>query len=479
MAYNPSSLTIEQGDIVIWINDGGLHDVNGSVNTITEEPFNNPESFDSPSTNVTDSEIYTHTFDLPGIYNYDCSVGSHAENGMVGTIIVNPAPPSTVVDIIVGSEDHNTLEAAVIAAELADDLSGEGPFTVFAPTDAAFEELGGLVDELLLDPTGQLANILLHHVASGSVLSTDLSDGMMVSTLFGTELTVMISDAGVMIDDAMVILADITADNGVVHVIDAVLVPEDGCENNDALIAESFTTLSTCDQAIDYLVDNYGYSVYDACQWDGNMGNGPLFGGLMMSEFCQCSCQGLEEPSTTVVDIIVGSEDHNTLEAAVIAAELADDLSGEGPFTVFAPTDAAFEELGGLVDELLLDPTGQLANILLHHVASGSVLSTDLSDGMMVSTLFGTELTVMISDAGVMIDDAMVILADITADNGVVHVIDAVLVPEDNSAILEDVIDDKYMYSIDLLGSKVQSSSKKGYVFDVYKSGRVLKKYNF
>ena len=413
--YAPSELTIDEGDIVVWVNDGGFHDVNGAVNSITGEPFNNPESFDSPSTNVAGDEIYTHTFNTPGTYNYDCSVGSHAENGMVGTIIVNPSNPTTVVDIIVGSDSHNTLEAAVIAAELADDLSGDGPFTVFAPTDAAFEALPeGLIDELLLDPTGELANILLHHVASGSVLSTDLSDGMMVNTLFGTELTVSISDMGVMIDNAMVTLADLTADNGVVHVIDAVLVPE------------------------------------------------------------------VEQPVTTVVDIIVGSDSHNTLEAAVIAAELADDLSGDGPFTVFAPTDAAFEALPeGLIDELLLDPTGELANILLHHVASGSVLSTDLSDGMMVNTLFGTELTVSISDMGVMIDNAMVTLADLTADNGVVHVIDAVLVPEENSDILEEFIDDQYMYSIDLLGSKVKSASKRGYVFDVYKSGRVIKKYNF
>tara|TARA_B100000945_G_C20408722_1_gene611453 strand:+ start:133 stop:1044 length:912 start_codon:yes stop_codon:yes gene_type:complete len=223
--FSPSSLTINQGDIVTWINDGGFHDVNGATNSITDEPFNNPEVFDSPSTNEVGAEIYTHTFNVVGIYNYDCSVGLHAQNGMVGQITVNPSS-NTVVDIIVGSEDHNTLETAVVAAGLVDALSGEGPFTVFAPTDDAFNALpDGTLDAVLAD-MDLLTSILTHHVAEGSVLSTDLSDGMMVTTLNGTELMVTIDANGVMIDNAMVTVADIQADNGVVHVIDAVLIPE-------------------------------------------------------------------------------------------------------------------------------------------------------------------------------------------------------------------------------------------------------------
>tara|TARA_S200000501_G_scaffold364525_1_gene396847 strand:- start:587 stop:1498 length:912 start_codon:yes stop_codon:yes gene_type:complete len=223
--YSPSSLTINQGDIVSWINDGGLHDVNGAINSLNDEPYNNPESFDSPSTNEVGAVIYTHTFEIPGEYNYDCSVGLHAQNGMVGQITVLPAT-NTVVDIIVGSEDHNTLETAVIAAGLVDALSGEGPFTVFAPTDDAFDALPeGTLDAVLAD-MDLLTSILTHHVASGSVMSTDLSDGMMVTTLNGTELMVSINDNGVMIDNAMVTVANIMADNGVVHVIDAVLIPE-------------------------------------------------------------------------------------------------------------------------------------------------------------------------------------------------------------------------------------------------------------
>ena len=138
-----------------------------------------------------------------------------------------PAPlPATVVEIIVNSDVHTILETAVIAAELDGALSGDGPFTVFAPTDDAFGALPmGVLDDLLLDPTGALANILLYHVSEGTALSTDLSDGQMVPTLLGEDVMVTINGDGVFINDAQVILADLLADNGVVHVIDAVLLP--------------------------------------------------------------------------------------------------------------------------------------------------------------------------------------------------------------------------------------------------------------
>ncbi len=132
----------------------------------------------------------------------------------------------TVLDIIVASPDHNTLEAAVIAAELDGALAGEGPFTVFAPTDDAFAALPeGTVEALLEDPTGALAQILLYHVVGAKALSTDLSDGQMITTLEGTDVTVKIMDGKVYINEAMVTVADLEADNGVVHVIDAVLLP--------------------------------------------------------------------------------------------------------------------------------------------------------------------------------------------------------------------------------------------------------------
>lgn len=142
---------------------------------------------------------------------------------------------TTVVDIIVGSENHNTLEAAVVAAELADDLSGDGPFTVFAPTDAAFAALPeGTVEALLKDPTGDLAQILLYHAVGSKALSSDLSDGQMIATLNGSSVTVEFKDSKVYIDKAMVTVADIEADNGVVHVLNAVIIPSPAVAANTA-----------------------------------------------------------------------------------------------------------------------------------------------------------------------------------------------------------------------------------------------------
>lgn len=142
---------------------------------------------------------------------------------------------------------------------------------------------------------------------------------------------------------------------------------------------------------------------------------------------------------TTVVDIVISSDNHNTLEAAVVAAELADDLSGAGPFAVFAPTDAAFAALPeGTVASLLEDPTGDLAQILLYHVIGSELMSKDLVSGQSVATLNGEEITITAKGGSFYVDNAKISVVDIKADNGVVHVIDAVIIPAPKSASVED-----------------------------------------
>jgi transforming growth factor-beta-induced protein len=322
-------------------------------------------------------ESVTVTISVDGVFINDAQVTVAdlvADNGVVhviNAVLLPPAESNTVVDIIVNSPDHEILETAVIAADLAGALSGEGPFTVFAPTDAAFNALPAGTIEALLNDIPTLTSILTYHVAGGNVLSTDLTNGQEVVTLNGELVTVTINADGVFINDAQVTVADLVADNGVVHVIDAVLLPP---------------------------------------------------------------------ARTTVVDIIVNSPDHTILETAVVAADLAGALSGEGPFTVFAPTDAAFNALPAGTIEALLNDIPTLTSILTYHVAGGNVLSTDLTNGQEVVTLNGKSVTVTINADGVFINDAQVTVADLVADNGVVHVIDAVLLPPARTTVVDVIV---------------------------------------
>ena len=136
--------------------------------------------------------------------------------------------PKTVVDIAVGSADHTTLVTAVTAAGLVETLSGTGPFTIFAPTNAAFAALPAGTVETLLKPESKdkLTSILTYHVVAGNVLAADLKDGQKVKTLNGQELTVAIKDGVVTINGAKVTAADLAGSNGVIHVVDAVLLPK-------------------------------------------------------------------------------------------------------------------------------------------------------------------------------------------------------------------------------------------------------------
>lgn len=139
-----------------------------------------------------------------------------------------PAAPATVVDIAVGSADHSTLVTAVTTAGLVETLSGAGPFTVFAPTNAAFAALPAGTVETLLKPESKadLTGILTYHVVAGSLKAADLTDGQKLKTVNGAELTVSVKDGKVMIDGANVTAADLVAGNGVVHVLDAVVLPK-------------------------------------------------------------------------------------------------------------------------------------------------------------------------------------------------------------------------------------------------------------
>lgn len=150
----------------------------------------------------------------------------YAAAGVVAASLFGSAQAADIVDTAVEAGSFNTLVAAVTAADLVDTLKGEGPFTVFAPTDDAFAALpAGTVDDLLKpENKDKLVAVLTYHVVPGKVMSTDLTDGMMAETVQGGEVTIDL-DNGVMVNDATVVTADIDTDNGVIHVIDKVILP--------------------------------------------------------------------------------------------------------------------------------------------------------------------------------------------------------------------------------------------------------------
>ncbi len=308
------------------------------------------------------------------------SDGNDADVAITEAEAAEAAEVGTIVDVAVAAGTFDTLVAAVSAAGLAETLSGEGPFTVFAPTDDAFAALpAGLVDALLLpENEAALVAVLTYHVLGAEVPSSDVATGS-VETLQGEEIELVAGDDGVTVNGANVIAVDVEASNGVIHVIDSVLVPPS--------------------------IDATALLVADALE----------------SEAMEVG---------TIVDVAVEAGSFNTLVAAVTAADLAETLSGEGPFTVFAPTDEAFAALpAGLVDALLLpENKDALVAVLTYHVLGAEVPSSDVATGS-VETLQGEEIELVASDDGVTVNGANVIAVDVEASNGVIHVIDAVLVP--------------------------------------------------
>ncbi len=137
------------------------------------------------------------------------------------------AQDKTIVELAVGTESLSTLVAAVKAGDLVETLSGDGPFTVFAPTNDAFAKLPEGVVEMLLMPENKdkLVAVLTYHVVAGKVMSTDLKNNMKAKTVNGAEATIKLSYGKAMVDNATVAAADIEASNGVVHVIDTVILP--------------------------------------------------------------------------------------------------------------------------------------------------------------------------------------------------------------------------------------------------------------
>ena len=279
-----------------------------------------------------------------------------------------------IVDTAVGAGKFKTLAAALSAADLVETLKGDGPFTVFAPTDDAFAKLPAGTVQTLLKPEnkGKLAGILTYHVVAGKVLASQVVGLNGATTVNGQRVDIKAGDAGVTVDGANVVATDIVCDNGVIHVIDSVILPAD--ENIPAVATAA-----------------------------GSFG---------------------------------------TLLAAAQAAGLVDALSGDGPLTVFAPTDAAFAALpDGTVDSLLMPENKEkLVAILKYHVVAGRVYSDSALNAKKLKTLGGQNVRVGIKKDEARVNKAKLIATDIDASNGVIHVIDSVLLPPQDTADAREVL---------------------------------------
>ena len=402
--------------------------------------------------------------------------------------------PQTIVDIAVADGRFKTLVQAVQAAGLAETLSGEGPFTVFAPTDDAFAKLpAGTLEALLADPE-QLKNILLYHVVAGKVMSDQAKSLSEAEMLNGEKVSIKAEMDKLMINDSQVVLADIEASNGVIHVIDTVLLPPQKATIVDIAKEDGrFTTLLAAVEAaglVDTLNSEGPFTVFaptdeafaklpagtiDALLQDIPQLSSILLyhvvpGKLMAADVTAAdylnTAQGesvrikVEDgkayineaqiiltdieaangvihvidtvilPGKTIADIAVNDGRFTTLVTALQAAELVETLQGDGPFTVFAPTDEAFAKLPAGTIEALLKDIPALKNILLYHVVSGAVRSEQVVTLTSADTVAGKPVTVKVEDGKVFINNAQVVIVDIVAKNGIIHVIDTVLLPE-------------------------------------------------
>jgi transforming growth factor-beta-induced protein len=441
---------------------------------------------------------------------------------------VVPEPSNTIADFVSNNEDYSILLEALQAADGNLDvvLSGDGPFTVFAPNNAAFAAfLSANNFNALSDiPTDVLSQVLLNHVVSGNAVSSSLTTGYDVSSLStatpnGNNLSLYINTAdGVVINGvSKVTAADVSVDNGTIHAVDAVIglptvVTFAAADPNFTILVTALTradltfdyvgTLSTAngtapapftvfapiDQAFIDLLEELGVSsledideptlnatlkmhavaganVLAASLSDGlkistlggditaNVTDGATLtdGNNRVSNIIAVNVQASNgvihainkvllpsEPTNTIADFVSNNEDYSILLEALQTADGDLDvvLSGDGPFTVFAPNNAAFTAFlsDNNFDALSDVPTDLLSQILLNHVVSGNAVSSTLTTGYDVSSLStatpnGNKMSLYINTAdGVVINGvSTVTAADVSVDNGTIHAVDAVI----------------------------------------------------
>lgn len=418
-----------------------------------------------------------------------CAANARADDGSGAQATAAACSSSrNIVDTAVSAGSFNTLAAALKAAGLVDTLKGKGPFTVFAPTDEAFAKLPKGTVEGLLKDLPKLRQVLKYHVVSGAVTAKDVMKLTSAKTVLGQAVSIAAS-AGVRVDGATVVKADIACSNGVIHVIDTVMLPKDDIIDIAAKAGSFKTLMAAIDAAglADTLRGEGPLTVFaptdDAFAKlpkgavEGLLKDLPKLravlkyhvvpGRLMAADVVKLNSaktvlgqsvtlltasptkvdnativktdivgangvihviDAVILPKDDIVDVAAGAGSFKTLLKAVEAAGLTDTLRGEGPFTVFAPTDEAFAKLPAGTLEGLLNDVPKLKQILLYHVVPGKNMAADVAKMSAARTAQGQTVQINTSN-GVKVNDADVVRADVPAANGVIHVIDTVILP--------------------------------------------------
>ena len=381
--FAPAELTITPGETVAFVNVQGIHDVDGLVNTLTGEPWNNPVGFYLPQTVGTELGTCAGVipFEVPGVYQFDSSIGFQAQLGMVGTITVDAF---TLLDLMLSWNGDETAPQAwqstyamqYVCPSCAEALEGIADHTVFLPSDAAVDALGDLMNlnqfDMLNVPDFQ--DILEYHIIGGTYLAEDLAPGMALPTLQGESAIVgEAPNGGLTIDGVNIIATNYTADNGVIHIVDYGMAPS-------------------------------------------------------------------SSPEATVYQIVAESPDHTLFEQEINANLLNDDLIGQpvindnedapGHFTVFAPTDdaiIAFAAENGFPDVEALFDSPYWDEILRRHIVELPLTSGEFYNNQPLTSYGGEVIGMTVDDAGIAVENALLITPDLLAYNGVVHVIEEVI----------------------------------------------------
>ena len=286
-------------------------------------------------------------------------------------------------------------------------------------------------------------------MVAGEVPSSAVTDGLVAAAVNGDDLSFTVGDS-VMVNDATVVLADVPASNGVIHVIDKVLMPpadEPEVTEADGDICYNMVTHTVVAGAS--FEECMAYAYYEDYEMNGQTFTGCY--NMVTHTFTmvsQAECEAyIWTPAVDIAMTASATTIHNSLVAALAQADLVTTLQGDGPFTVFAPTDDAFAAAGIDLEALDTDEgKTALADILLYHVVAGEVPSSAVTDGLVAAAVNGDDLSFTVGDS-VMVNDATVVLADVPASNGVIHVIDKVLMPPADEPVLPEGCD--YVVGVD------------------------------